>query len=293
MGKGGRSGGHVCLIGKGFTRLAFSGRVCFFRPVNLDAVQQQSAEQFNRQSGQYGKGHLLKQTDDLRRALPFLQVRPGQRLLDVACGAGHTGLYFAKLGMDVTMTDVSTGMLAQARALAEGEGVVAEFFAAPAEKLPFADGVFDLVTCRVAAHHFSCPASFVMESARVLKPGGRFLVIDGTVEDGHSAAEAWIHEVEKIRDPSHQRFIRPLQWKHLCGHIDLEVIHDEVFPLKQPDLEWYFEAAGTAEEGRERVRQLVAEAPREARELFRIGREEEKWVWWWQRLILIAVKRMS
>lgn len=65
----------------------------------------------------------------------------------------------------------------------------------------------------------------------------------------------------------------------------------ELAPFKQPDLEWYFETAATPDSNRAAVRQLIAQAPAEARALFRIAEERGKTVWWWQRLTLIAEKR--
>jgi ubiquinone/menaquinone biosynthesis C-methylase UbiE len=59
----------------------------------------------------------------------------------------------------------------------------------PAEEMPFADGAFDLVTVRVTPHHFSSPQKFVKEKARVLKLGGHFLLIDGTVPDDDPETE--------------------------------------------------------------------------------------------------------
>lgn len=257
----------------------------------LNPIQQAVAAQFDRQSDRYAATHPLANTDDLRRTLPHLRPQPGQHLLDLACGAGHTGAFFAPLGLCITFADIAPGMLDQARARSQAEGFQAEFVEAPAESLPFAEATFDHVACRVAAHHFSCPASFVMEAARVLKPGGFFLLIDGTVEDGYPTAEAWAHEVEKRRDPTHGRLIRPSQWIHLTGHVGLPTVHQEIFPLQQPDLEWYFETANTDPTEREAVRALVANAPEEARTLFRIRQEADgRWTWWWQRLILIARK---
>ena len=88
-----------------------------------------------------------------------------------------------------------------------------------AETFPYSEASFDLVTCRVAAHHFSDRDAFVREVTRVLKPGGHFLLIDGSIPDGEPVAEEWIHEVEKLRDPSHGRFLisgqleRPMRTK--------------------------------------------------------------------------------
>lgn len=257
----------------------------------LDPAQQASRDQFDRQSAAYGKGHILSRTADLESALPHLGLQPGMRALDIATGGGHTAVFFATRGLHVTAADIAPGMLAQARALADGAGVTLETREHPAESLPYADGTFDLVTCRVAAHHFSCPATFCMETARVLKRGGKFLLIDGSVEDGQPVAEEWIHRLEKLRDPSHGRFITPLKWTHLCGHVGMRVIHSELQPMKQPDLEWYFSAANTPPENRNQVLEWIRTAPPSAKELFHLDTDDHgKITWWWQRLVLVAEK---
>ncbi len=256
-----------------------------------EQIQAASRQQFDRQSAKYGKGHILQSTDDLKSALPHLRPQAGETLLDVATGAGHTALYFAGLGLDVTACDLSEKMLEQTRANASEAGVSIRTECHTAESLPYEARSFDIVTCRLAAHHFACPASFTMDVSRVLKPGGRFLLIDGTVEDGNPAAGAWLHQVEVLRDASHQKFITPDAWTHLCGHVAMRVIHRKIQPFQQPDLEWYFETAGTPEDRRQAVRKLVQHPPPEARELFRVGEQDGKWVWWWQRLVLVAVKK--
>jgi SAM-dependent methyltransferase len=256
----------------------------------LDAAQSASQSQFDRQSRHYGGNHILADTSDLASTLPLLRPQPGQHLLDVATGAGHTALFFAKLGLHVTAADLSPRMLEQTRAAAAQAGLTLDTRQHTAEELPYPAAAFDFVTCRVAAHHFSCPASFVMESARVLKPGGHLLVIDGTVEDGHPAAEEWLHQVEKLRDPSHHRFLRPLQWTHLCGHAGLRVLHSRIQTRLQPDLEWYFSAAATPGDNRRQVLDLVARAPGDARQLFQLSTADNHTTWWWQILVLAAVK---
>jgi ubiquinone/menaquinone biosynthesis C-methylase UbiE len=257
---------------------------------DLDPIQETARHQFDKQSANYGKSHILQNTDDLRSTLNVLKPQRGQKLLDVATGGGHTGFYFARLGLDVTMADISAAMLERVQQTAKDENLTISANQHPAEELPYPDASFDLVTCRIAAHHFSCPASFVMEAARVLKKGGHFLLIDGTVEDGEPEAEEWMHQVEKLRDPSHNRLITPLKWAHLCGHAGLRVVHSEIQTMKQPDLEWYFNTAGTCAENRVAVRTLIATAPGSARRLFRLAEEDGKTIWWWQRLILVAVK---
>jgi len=259
--------------------------------MNLDPVQQAAQAQFSRQSHRYGSGHILENIEDVRAAAEQIPLAPGSRVLDIAAANGHTGLFFAAQGHRVVLADISEAMLERAREAAAARGLAVETCQHAAESLPYADGEFDLVTCRVAAHHFSSPVAFIRETARVLKPGGWFLLIDGSVEDNEPMAEAWIHEVEQLRDPSHARFLTPGAWSALCEAAGLQVRSAELFPFKQPNLEWYFETAATSPANRERVRDLIATAPEEARRLFELAEEEGTTVWWWRRLTLLARKK--
>lgn len=256
----------------------------------LDATQRAAQEQFDRQSRNYGRSHILSNVADVDAALAHTSLPARARVLDVATGAGHTGLHLASLGHEVTCADLSAAMLERVREGAAERGLHVETRQHPAEELPYADGSFELVTCRIAAHHFSSPAAFVRETARVLRPGGTFLLIDGSVPDDEPEAEAWLHQVEKLRDPSHARLLPPREWKTLCTDAGLEVCHAELTELKQPDLEWYFETAATSAENRAKVRELVATASEHVRNVYRIADEDGKIVWWWRRLALVARK---
>ena len=258
--------------------------------MNLDSVQRAAQEQFARQSWRYGQGHILQNVEDVRAALAHITLPPRACVLDVATGGGHTGILLASLGYDVTLSDLAQPMLDRASATAREQGLTVQTRLHSAEQLPYPDGTFDLVTCRVAAHHFSSPQTFVCESTRVLRPGGWFLLIDGTVEDDQAEAEAWSHAVEKLRDPSHHRFITPRTWKNFCAGAGLRVVHQGLTPFKQPDLNWYFETAATTPENQREVLQLIRNAPESARQLFRLGEEGGKIIWWWQRLTLAAQK---
>ncbi len=256
--------------------------------MNLDATQRAAQDQFARQSSHYGKGHILERLEDVEAVLSELRLPPRAVVLDVATGGGHTGLFFARRGHEVTLSDLTQAMLDQASRAAVEEGLTVSTRLHSAESMPYADGTFDLVTCRVAPHHFTSPARFVEEVARVLKRSGRFLLIDGTVEDGQPEAEQWAHEVEKLRDPSHNRLLTPNTWRSLCTSAGLRVEHVSITPFQQPDLNWYFEVAATPEENRREVLRWVEEAPESARHLFRITKEGDRIVWWWQRLTLVA-----
>lgn len=261
--------------------------------MKLDEIQQAAQEQFARQSHRYAQGHILENIEDVRAAIEPLDLPSRSRVLDIAAGAGHTGLFLAGLGHDVTLADIALPMLERAMEAAARRGLKVQARQHAAEQFPYTDAGFDLVTCRVAAHHFSSPESFIRETARVLKTGGYLVLIDGSVEDDQPEAEAWIHAVEKYRDPSHHRFLTPRGWSRLCEASGLNVLLATLVPFKQPDLNWYFETAATSPENRGKVLELIANALEPVRQRFRLAEEDGRIVWWWQRLTLVARKRSN
>ena len=190
--------------------------------------------------------------------------------------------------------DVSSGMLEQARRQA-GERRIANavFQEGAAESLPFADGTFDIVTCRVAPHHFLDIQKFVAEAARVLKPGGRLALVDTTVPDDSPEAADWQNGVEAVRDPSHVRNHTPGEWRRddrgsgadggsECGSGGGGI----TIPLS----DWIVKAGCTPAQAAE-VRRRFAEAPQSARSAFRIVTPPDgETVFTWQRVALKARK---
>lgn len=256
----------------------------------LDVSQAASAAQFDRQSDRYGKSHILADTQDVAAGLAGVLPSNGAQALDVATGGGHTALWLARHGWAVTAGDLSPRMLENAQKLCAEAGFRIRTRLFPAEEMPFEDASFDLVTVRVAPHHFSSPARFVQETRRVLKPGGHLLLIDGSVPDDDPETEEWLHQVEKWRDPSHGRLLSRKAWQELALRNGLRVVRSELQPLKQPDVQWYFETAATSPEGREKVLEAVRTASEKVRTALRLGEEDGKVVWWWPRLTMLCSK---
>jgi hypothetical protein len=119
---------------------------------------------------------------------------------------------------------------------------------------------------------------------------GYLVVIDTTVPDDHVEAHTWMDTVERLRDPSHGRYVTPNAWRKWCMDSGLTVTKVLIEPMKQPDLNWYFNVANTPTENRKKVLEMIAKAPAAVRELFKLGQEDGKIVWYWRRLTLVAGK---
>ncbi|WP_352642722.1 class I SAM-dependent methyltransferase [Mesorhizobium sp. M0520] len=115
--------------------------------------------------------------------LRLAALQSGEAVLDVACGTGTLAIAARPLvGTDgrVTGVDASAEMVERARVKAARAGLDLTFVKAIAQELPFKDGQFDIVIGTLMLHHLSLPvrSAFVREAGRVLKPGGRLLLID-------------------------------------------------------------------------------------------------------------------
>jgi demethylmenaquinone methyltransferase / 2-methoxy-6-polyprenyl-1,4-benzoquinol methylase len=125
------------------------------------------------------------------RAVDFARIGPGSRVLDVATGTGDLALELARRvapGGEVVGSDFSEGMLARARAKAQAHnaaagdphGVIPHFEWGDALDLPYEDDSFDAVTVGFGARNFSDLPRGLAEMARVVRPGGRVVVLDFT-----------------------------------------------------------------------------------------------------------------
>ncbi len=233
---------------------------------------------------------LLADVADIEKAVLDLKLRKGSFALDVGTGRGHTALALARDGFQVTASDTSVPVLQEAAQLAQDRKLNVTFHEHGAERLPYNDGSMGLITSRMAAHHFAAPESFIRESARVLKTYGYLVLIDITVPDDQVEAFAWMNTVEKLRDPSHVRFVTPNVWRKWCVDSGLTVTRLQVESYPQPDLNAYFGETGTTPENRKTIMEMMAKAPSSVRELYKIGQQEGRIVWTGRKVTLVAGK---
>jgi SAM-dependent methyltransferase len=107
------------------------------------------------------------------KLVKFAQVRPGQRLLDVACGTGVVAVTAARRGAKVSGLDLSPVLLERAQHNASVAAVDIDFIEGDAEALPYPDGSFDVVVSQYGHIFAPRPAVVLKEMLRVLKKGGR------------------------------------------------------------------------------------------------------------------------
>ena len=225
-------------------------------------------QQFGRVATAYvtSKGHA--EGDDLARIVALAEATATDEVLDIATGGGHTALALARVAVTVTATDLTAEMLAAAEAHLRSAGAAnVRFELADAQALPFPDASFDIVTCRIAPHHFPHPDRFVREARRVLRPGGRFLLEDSIVPAGE--AGAFLNHVERLRDPSHVRSLTLDEWWGLLLEAGFAVRHVETF-RKRHELEDWMTRMQTPPEARAEVRAALAAAPPLMRRAFAV-----------------------
>ena len=227
---------------------------------NRDLVKQQ----FGAHAQEYVNSVHHATGESLDRLLELADPQPGWRALDIATGGGHTALAVAPRVREVVATDLTPEMLAAAERFIRGKGVAnVSFQLADAMALPFADGEFDLVTCRIAPHHFPDCAQFVREAARVLRPGGLAVLIDNVVPQVIAAARH-INALEKLRDPSHNWAYTAADWLGFFAAAGLETLNSEIF-TKTRDFDYWINMQGVDAQRSAQVRFLILQAPAAAR----------------------------
>jgi SAM-dependent methyltransferase len=173
--------------------------------------------------------------EDLDAVVELCNPHEGVKILDVATGGGHVARRLREEGAQVVTADASPGMQPD---------VVTR-----AEHLPFADGSFDVVVTRIAAHHFEDLGQAVGEMARVTN---RVLVIEDMLYRTEEEQEA-----EKLRDPTHVRSLSADEWRDLVVDAGLEV-EQELFFSKTHDFGEWLARTGCEGDDAQCVRELLA-----------------------------------
>ena len=132
--------------------------------------------------------------------------------MDIATGTGFTAFKLAPKVARVIATDLTPEMITKAAEFAQEKSLKnVSFSLAAAESLPFPDASLDLVTCRIAPHHFQDVPAFLSEVHRVLRTDGLFCMVDSVSPESEKLI-AWQNRVEWLRDNSHVYGYPPSEW---------------------------------------------------------------------------------
>jgi ubiquinone/menaquinone biosynthesis C-methylase UbiE len=193
------------------------------------------------QFGAHAQGYLTSkphaQGKSLDRMVALAGPQAHWRGVDVATGAGHTAYAFAPHVERMWATDITDEMLDLVRGEIVKRGLSNMRVAiARAESLPFEDASLDLVTCRIAPHHFESIARFLDEARRVLKPGGTLVLVDNVVPAG--SVGDFVNAFERFRDPSHLRAWTTQEWRDALAAHGFSIAHEEEIPKTMEFVPW-------------------------------------------------------
>ena len=247
----------------------------------MDQIHDAVRQQFSQHAKYYAQSKVHSEGETLEVLVDFAEPNGAEKALDIATGTGFTAFAFAPKVAHVTATDLTPAMLDQAKTLADERGLKnIDFQVASAEALPFEAESFELVTCRIAPHHFQDVPQFLLETYRVLCPGGLFCMVDSVCPESERLIE-WQNRVEKLRDHSHVWRYPPSQWQNMIEEtgftIEKEVhTHNALQPFS-----WWADRPGNSPELVRQLRAAFDELTPEEEPIFAIQGEPEELYFSW------------
>jgi SAM-dependent methyltransferase len=172
---------------------------------------------------------------DLDLVVEWAEPGPGVKALDVATGGGHVARRLREAGADVVSADRAPGM---------NPDVLC-----PAEDLPFENESFDVVTVRIAPHHFEDVQAAVREMARVSRDR---VVIQDTLFESEE-----LERIYSLRDPSHVRCYSEDEWRDFLRRAELRIEAVQIFEKRRPFEAWV-ECTAVPPEDADELRALLA-----------------------------------
>ncbi|MGE3541415.1 MAG: class I SAM-dependent methyltransferase [Candidatus Tectimicrobiota bacterium] len=228
----------------------------------------QVQEFFGAHASAYTTSTVHASGPSLERLVVEVAPQGHELVLDIATGTGHNALSFAPHVRQVVGLDLTIPMLVEACNLARKRGIAnVRFFQGDSEHLPFEDGRFHVVTCRVAPHHFPDVASAIREMARVCCAGGCVAIVDNVTPEDQEAC-AYINAWEILRDPSHHWAYPLSAWHQFFAQAGLTLESEEVVP-KAMQFESWASRMGVGDAVVAEIRRQLFEAPPLPRERLR------------------------
>jgi ubiquinone/menaquinone biosynthesis C-methylase UbiE len=258
----------------------------------LDSRRQGSLAQqvFGPQAAVYATSQVHV-SDESLEAIKRLAL-PGQYrwTLDLGTGAGFTAFAMTQCSRKVLAADPTRPMLQQTRRIGQERRLTNLLLSQNvAEALPIASGSLDLVTCRVAAHHFSDLEKALDEVGRVLKKGGALVMADSVAPEDDAVAR-WMNDVELRRDFSHVRNRPVSELEAMLSERGMDIVQQERTRIYLQFNDWVARTATPPAEV-DTLRQDFLSAPQAVQEAFQIEPLDGDIHFSWPCLIFQAIKK--
>lgn len=181
----------------------------------MKTPEQAAQRIFGERAEFYTKSPSHKDPQVLARLIELAAPQVDWSGLDVATGSGHTAFAFAPYVDDIICIDITSQMLAEAEKLVRERAIYnVRFCLGDVHALPFNEGIFHVVTCRRAAHHFSDIAMALREMKRVLRCSGRLVIDDRSLPEDDFVDDC-MNEIDRLHDESHVREYRSSEWRRM------------------------------------------------------------------------------
>jgi SAM-dependent methyltransferase len=218
----------------------------------------------------YGTGWSHADGPDLAWLVEAAAPEPTDRAIDLGAGAGHASLALAPHVALVVAIDPTPEMLTVGARLAAERGITnVTSTVATADALPFPDAAFDIAISRFSIHHWPDPGIAVREAARVLRAGGRMVLID-LVAPEDARLDTFLNAVELLRDPTHGRSLRPSDWRAALAGAGLRGDIVRSWRFRHDTEDWLSRTAPAAWRA-EAARRMLREAPPSVRDAFEVA----------------------
>ncbi|WP_193554855.1 class I SAM-dependent methyltransferase [Halobacillus salinus] len=227
----------------------------------------QVRQTFSKNSNAYVTSTTHSKKSDLEQITAWLQPDNSWTVLDIATGGGHVAKELSRSAGTVFATDLTIEMLQNTATHLKGLNNI-HYVVADAEELPFLGGSFDAVTCRIAPHHFPNPKQFIKEVSRVLKPSGKFLMIDN-VAPAEDELDHFYNTFEKMRDASHGRALKITEWKNLLEEHRLTITKETSRKKTLPFHDWLTRTTDD-QQTQQQVRDFFHQASKKEKQYFSI-----------------------
>jgi SAM-dependent methyltransferase len=196
--------------------------------VTASRHDQELAAAFDSQAPLFERSPVSADQASLRRLVAFADLPPGSRLLDAGCGPGLVAEAFLAAGSDVLGVDLSEEMVRRARERCARFAGRARF--ERRSVLDLGPELLDATLSRNVLHHVEDPGTFVRTQAALVRPGGVVVASDVT-GDTDPDLQAWMQQVERLRDRTHTRNLPPGELLDLfarAGLVELRLVEEEV-----------------------------------------------------------------